>query len=200
MLLIQKLLCDCERVYSCTQFTGMRTCIAATKTPPRATRESWFWLSFSRCVYGLSCPAQISGIIGLSEAGWPFVLPSVCVSACFMAVAQKRCVLELCSLVTINHLRETPCWNSNRPVIMATRSGNNVLEDEKFTSSIYWKLEMSANAQRDGRPAEYRWRPLFNAAKFGWRPLLECRAVTLPRRETRCDLQGCPNSPKNLSR
>jgi len=27
---------------------------------------------------------------------------------------------------------------------------------------------MWANAQRDGRPAEYRWRPLFNAAKFGW--------------------------------
>jgi len=26
---------------------------------------------------------------------------------------------------------------------------------------------MWANAQRDGRPAEYRWRPLFNAAKFG---------------------------------
>ena len=24
---------------------------------------------------------------------------------------------------------------------------------------------MWANAQRDGRPAEYRWRPLFNAAK-----------------------------------
>jgi len=26
---------------------------------------------------------------------------------------------------------------------------------------------MWANAQRDGRPAAYRWRPLFNAAKFG---------------------------------
>jgi len=26
---------------------------------------------------------------------------------------------------------------------------------------------MWANAQRDGRPAEYRWRPLFNAAKVG---------------------------------
>ena len=51
---------------------------------------------------------------------------------------------------------------------------------------------MWANSQRDGRPAEYRWRPLFNAAKFGWRPLLECRAVTLPRRETRWNLQGCP--------
>ena len=29
------------------------------------------------------------------------------------------------------------------------------------------KLEMWANAQHDGRPAEYSWRPLFNAAKFG---------------------------------
>jgi len=29
------------------------------------------------------------------------------------------------------------------------------------------ELEMWANAQSDGRPAEYRWRPLFNAAKFG---------------------------------
>ena len=51
---------------------------------------------------------------------------------------------------------------------------------------------MWANAQRDGRPTQYMWRPLFNAAKFGWRLILECRAVTLPRRETRCNLQGCP--------
>jgi len=41
---------------------------------------------------------------------------------------------------------------------------------------------MWANAQRDGRPAEYRWRLLFNAAKFGRRPLLECRAVMLQTR------------------
>jgi len=26
---------------------------------------------------------------------------------------------------------------------------------------------MWANAQPDGRPAEHRWRPLFNAPKFG---------------------------------
>jgi len=26
---------------------------------------------------------------------------------------------------------------------------------------------MWTNAQRDVRPAEYRWRPLFNATKFG---------------------------------
>jgi len=45
--------------------------------------------------------------------------------------------------------------------------------------SIIKQLEMWANAQRDGRPAEYRWRPLFNAAKCGWCPVLECRAVRL---------------------
>jgi len=47
------------------------------------------------------------------------------------------------------------------------------------------ETRMWANAECYGRPAEYSWRPLFNAAKFGWRPLLECRAVTKPRRETR---------------
>ena len=51
---------------------------------------------------------------------------------------------------------------------------------------------MWTNAQRDARPAEYRWRPLFHAAKFGWRPLLECRTVTLPRRESRWNWKGCP--------
>jgi len=34
------------------------------------------------------------------------------------------------------------------------------------------KTRMWANAQRDGRPAKYRWRPVLNAAKFGSRPLL----------------------------
>jgi len=29
------------------------------------------------------------------------------------------------------------------------------------------KTRMWANAQPDGRPAEHRWRPLFNAPKFG---------------------------------
>jgi len=36
----------------------------------------------------------------------------------------------------------------------------NVVEEEV-------KLKMWASAQRDGHPAKYRWRPLFNAAKFG---------------------------------
>jgi len=29
------------------------------------------------------------------------------------------------------------------------------------------ETRMWADVQRDGRPAEYRWQPLFNAAKFG---------------------------------
>jgi len=44
---------------------------------------------------------------------------------------------------------------------------------------------MWASAQRDGRPAEYRWRPVLDVAKFGSCQLLECRAVTLPIGERR---------------
>jgi len=40
-----------------------------------------------------------------------------------------------------------------------------------MTTQLKWakqkQTRMWANAQRDGRPAEHRWRPLFNAAKFG---------------------------------
>jgi len=59
---------------------------------------------------------------------------------------------------------------------------------------------MWANVQRDGRPAAYRWRHLFNAAKFGRRPLLQCRALTPPRRETVEISWGAPNYRIDLSR
>ena len=55
---------------------------------------------------------------------------------------------------------------------------------------------MWANAQRGGRPAEHMWRPLFNAVKFGWHSLLDCRAVMLPRRESRWNYLGCPKLAK----
>ena len=58
------------------------------------------------------------------------------------------------------------------------------------------KLEMWANAQRDGRPAEYRWRPLFNAAVW---LTLECRAVTLPRRVNPLKLPGVPKTNETIS-
>jgi len=84
-----------------------------------------------------------------------------------------------------------------------------ILNATLWQSTVFWVIHQShflkqktnrtrmwANAQRDGRPAEYRWRPLFNAAMFGWRPILECSAVTLTRRETRWNLQGCPKLTK----
>jgi len=43
----------------------------------------------------------------------------------------------------------------------------------QFPETFHTQTRMWANAQTDGRPAEHRWRPLFNAAKFGWRPLLD---------------------------
>jgi len=77
-----------------------------------------------------------------------------------------------------------------RPAFSASRVQHISDLHSKFT------LEIWANAQRDGRPAEYRCRPLFNATKFGWRQLLECRAVTLPRRETRSNYLWCPKLTK----
>jgi len=63
------------------------------------------------------------------------------------------------------------------------------------SSQTHW-TRMWADAQRDGRSAAYRWSPLFNTAKFGWRQLLEYRAVTLPRRESRWNLLECPKLMK----
>jgi len=63
---------------------------------------------------------------------------------------------------------------SAQPHNQIVRSTGN---QQKQTVPISYRLDglpdnqtrMWANAQRDGRPAEHRWRPLFNSAKFGWR-------------------------------
>jgi len=63
------------------------------------------------------------------------------------------------------------CWQpttTNIPLSAHTAHATNTRE-----AITYYNTRMWANAQPDGRPAEHRWRPLFNAAKFGWRPLLD---------------------------
>ena len=75
-------------------------------------------------------------------------------------------------------------------------SGCPLIQPLSHITSKQKQTRMWANAQRDGRPAEHRWRPLFNAAKFGWRSLLYCRAVTLPRCKTGWNLLGCPKLTK----
>ena len=57
---------------------------------------------------------------------------------------------------------------------------------------------MLANAQRDGRPDEYRWRRLFNAAKFGWRPLVSCSNAAKTR-QSPLKLAGVPQTPEPIS-
>jgi len=57
----------------------------------------------------------------------------------------------------------------SRTQLLEARSTAGTKRTSFFVGTILYnrKLEMWLNAQRDGRPAEYRWRPLFNAAKFG---------------------------------
>jgi len=48
-----------------------------------------------------------------------------------------------------------------QPAAAEIKRGKKKIEDTNYRATRIW-----ANAQRDGRPAEHRWRPLFNAAKF----------------------------------
>jgi len=58
--------------------------------------------------------------------------------------------------------------HSNSPVITCAVSSLLLgLSTAPPYIKLFIKLAMWANAQRDSRPAEYMWRPLFNAAKFG---------------------------------
>ena len=59
---------------------------------------------------------------------------------------------------------------------------------------------MWANVQRDRRPAEHRWRPLFNAANFCGCPLLDC-CVCSSAAKTRKQLKlaGVPQTGKPIS-
>jgi len=59
---------------------------------------------------------------------------------------------------------------------------------------------MWANAQRDGRPAEYKWRTVFNAAKFGWRPLLDAVQQRCQEAKPVEICRGTPNWSTDLSR
>jgi len=55
------------------------------------------------------------------------------------------------------------------------------------------RTRMWANAQRDGHPAEHRWGLLFNAAKFGWGPLLHAVQSRCQDAETVESSWGAPN-------
>jgi len=65
---------------------------------------------------------------------------------------------------------------------------------------IHIKLEMWANAQPDGCPAEHRWRPLFHAAKFDSCPLLDVVQERCQDAKPVEICRGTPNWSTDLSR
>ena len=59
---------------------------------------------------------------------------------------------------------------------------------------------MWANAQRDGCPAEYRWRPLFNTAKFGsCTPTTRVPCSNAPKTRNQLKLAGVPQTTGSIS-
>jgi len=69
--------------------------------------------------------------------------------------------------MTLTILERTPRSITTYTNVYAESNDSFNMPTTSVGSEILSELEMWANAQRDGRPAEYRWRPLFNAAKFG---------------------------------
>jgi len=64
-------------------------------------------------------------------------------STCYLFKSYSTTEFYRCSITTV--------YNATDPYALQTQN----------------TLEMWTNAQCDGHPAEYRWCPLFNAAKFG---------------------------------
>ena len=57
---------------------------------------------------------------------------------------------------------------------------------------------MWANAQRDGRPAEHRWRPLCNAAVW-LTPVIRVLCSNAAKTRNRLKLAGMPQTPEPIS-
>jgi len=72
--------------------------------------------------------------------------------------------------------------------------------DETWKLELEPRLEMWANAQRDGRPAEHRWRPLFNAAKFGWRrPTTRVPCSNAAKTRNQLKFAGVPQTKETIT-
>ena len=63
---------------------------------------------------------------------------------------------------------------------------------------IQTKLEMWANAQSDGRPAEYRWRPLFSAAVW-LTPTIRVPCSNAAKTRNPLKLPGVPQTNEMIS-
>jgi len=119
-----------------------------------------------------------------------FPLPMPCPEA---ALPPERFILELMPPTWLPASQCSPKGEKTCPDSRSTRMQNctpltffsplrnmSYIQTKMTNKQTHSKPRMWANAQHDGRRAEYRWRPL-----------LVCRAVTLPRPKPLWNLQGC---------
>ena len=71
-------------------------------------------------------------------------------------------------------------------------------ESSKERFVLHSELEMWANAQRDGRPAEYRWRPLFNTAVW-LTPTTRVPCINAAKTRNPLKLLGVPQTNETIS-
>ena len=74
----------------------------------------------------------------------------------------------------------------------------NICQSKFITTYELLLTRMWANAQRDGRPAEYRWRPLFSAALW-LTPTTRVPCSNAAKRRNPLKLPGVPQTNETIS-
>jgi len=82
----------------------------------------------------------------------------------------RNSVVDVCTVNAFKTRLVRPCFKCINSASINNRirqAVSDIYNAEKNAFVNHNETRMWANAQPDGRPAKYRWRPLFNAAKFG---------------------------------
>jgi len=126
---------------------------------------------------------------------FPLTLQTITIAPMMSISGKGESLWSNCRVWTLKYLLTANFRHEGiRPMLRLLRAQLALAKTHQPFINSY-ETRMWVNAQRDGRPAEYRWRPLFNAAKLGWRPPLE-RCAAKPVEICR----GARNSPTDLSR
>jgi len=144
--------------------------VSVQRLPPSTPSPPWWWTLHSRA----PCRRALRNAVlpraspewgrPSAAARWPCGSRPAAAAASF-AVDNKQRANIFTGLSSSSLLFGTQHHHS------VTRS--HMTLQTRTDTILVFKTRMWANAQRDGRPAEHRWRLLFNATKFGWRPLLD---------------------------
>ena len=122
----------------------------------------------------------------------------------------RKTVVCVCMCVCVSLTYLVGCWVVACPMLFTSMVTSQLNLTQSVSPQVFfhhsttcsegepYRTRMWANAQRDGRPAEYRWRPLFNAAKFGWRPVLELCSNTAKARNP-LKFAGVPQTRQQIS-